>query len=176
MNNREETKYNLLLWKTKDNSYVFLEEAFRYTDWTKLQWLTYNEMAFYTQAEVDDRNEQYFNDSDTYKCWYVEYLKYHEPRDMSYNDWQDLVLSETETPSLDDSYRYKDWCEQALDYIKEREEDPDLEWSDCLWWGRVWSESHIMHEENYEWIMPENWKLFKKLLSEYEWVNDAPTN
>jgi hypothetical protein len=27
-----------------------------------------------------------------------------------------------------------------------------------------------MHEENYEWIMPENWKLFKKLLSEYEWV------
>lgn len=160
MTDRKETTYNLFIWKSKDWEYIFLEDSYQYWDWTK--WLTWNSFNFLTQSELDDRIEEY--------DWY-DYWKDAVNADRTtqwYNDWVEEIKDcwDAELTVRDDSYNYEDWLMNAMEYAN-KEEETDYEYSDCIWWWRMFDEENIQ-ENYYEYFIPENLETLKKLYSEYE--------
>lgn len=164
---RNETNYNLFIWKTIDWTYVFLEDAFKYTDdETKKVWLkglTGFELEFHTQEEAEESLENLF-DGDGYD-FYLEYLKHNRPNDVSYDDWCDMVRDEKES-DYDDSYCNKECVQNAMEYANEKEW-ADYELTNCIGWGRHFNDENIK-AENYEYFIEENLKTLQKLYKEYE--------
>lgn len=161
MTDREETKYNLFIGKSKDWEYIFLEEAFKYgRDWMK--GLTWSSFEFLTQYELDKRIDDY----DWLELW--KEAVYHWNYTNSYQDWKDEVLDnwDAEMTVRDNSYEWEEWLEKAMKYASEQE-GYDYEYSDCRWGWRIFEPEHLQ-EDYYEYFIPENLEKLKELYKEYK--------
>lgn len=158
---KEEIKYNLFIWKTKDWTYVFLEDAFKYESW--LKGLTWFELEFHTDEDAEQSFEDLF-DWEGFD-FYIEYLKRTEDPNCTYYDRQEQVKSERDN-DYDDSYAYLDCVEKALEYAN-NEENEDYTCTNCVWCWRHFDEENI-NADFYEYYIPENLELLKKLYNEYE--------
>ena len=85
---RNAKEYNLFIGKTKDGTYLFLEESFSYDYDNKFKGLTGYELEFHTEDESRESLEDFLMDGDSYDC-YIEYLKRETSQDVSYDDWCD---------------------------------------------------------------------------------------
>ena len=165
--NRE--KLNILIWKDHNGEFVFLDEAFKHSDW--FMWLVGTIMAFHTQDEWENELDNYI-DCDWLLDLWKEWV-YHWNITQSYDDWCDAVRDEDWISVLyDTGYNYKsrleEWCEIAAerDWI-----DYDSEYSDCRGGGRCFDRK--MLEDSYrEWTVEGNFKKFKSLYIRYELPND----
>lgn len=164
---RNETNYNLFIGKTIDWTYVFLEDAFKYTDdETKKVWLkglTGFELEFHTQEDVDESLENLF-DGEWYDL-YIQYLERERPNDVSYNDRCEMVRDERSN-DYDDSFCNEKCVQDALEYANEKEWE-DYEYTNCIWCWRHFNEENTK-AENYEYFIEENLKTLQKLYKEYE--------
>lgn len=160
---REAIKLNMFLGKTNSWEYVFIDEEFKYKDW--MYGLTYSVFQFATEDELEKLKEDYYSSDDAYDM-FIEYIKYHKPRNMSYDDWSDMAMSESDYP-FDDSYSNEFWLTDIMAKESERIWE-DLEYSNCIWWWRLWKDSEYSDKNNYEYINEENFEKFLKLLPEYE--------
>lgn len=160
---RQQTDYNIFLGKMKNaNEYVFLDYAFK--DWA-MSWLTYSAFQFATEDELERLKEDYYSSDDAYDM-FIEYLKYHKPRNMSYDDWSDMAMDESDYP-FDDSYSNMSWLSDVMELVNERE-NTEYEKSNCIWWWRMWKDSEYADRENYEYVNEEFRPEFQKLYIEYE--------
>lgn len=158
---KEEKKYNLFIGKTTDWTYLFLENAFKYSDW--LKGLTGFELEFHTDEEAEKSLENLF-DSEWFD-FYIQYLQRTEDYNCTYYDRQEQVKSEQES-DYDDSFCNMECVRKALEYANEKENE-DYTCTNCLWCGRHFNDENIK-EENYEYFIEENLKTLQKLYKEYE--------
>lgn len=168
MNERQEKKFNILIGKDKRGDYVFLDDAFSYSDGMK--WLCWTRMRFHTEEEYEADKQNMIDD------WYLKELRQQAVQDgateKSLEDWSEDVLYENDSLVYDDSYRYKDRLEEWLDIInKEEWTDYTIDYSDCMWGGRMFDKS-MLNKENWKRVVDENFETFKKLYEEYEKPND----
>ena len=168
---RQQTDYNIFLGKMKNaNEYVFLDYAFKHWE---MSGLTYSAFEFATEEELENLKEDYYSSDDAYDM-FIEYIKYHRPRNVNYDDWSDLAMSESDYP-FDDSYSHESWLVDAMEWVNKREErlwwigyeDP-YEKSNCIGWWRMWKDSEYSIRDNYEYVDEENFKKFILLYNEYE--------
>lgn len=160
---RQQTDYNIFLGKMKNaNEYVFLDYAFK--DWT-MSGLTYSAFQFATEDELERLKEDYYSSDDAYDM-FIEYIKYHKPRNMTYDDRSDLAMSESDYP-FDDSYLHMSWLSDVMELVNERE-NTEYEKSNCIGWWRMWKDSEYVDRKNYEYVNEEFRPEFQKLYIEYE--------
>lgn len=160
---RQQTDYNIFLGKMKNiNEYVFLDYTFK--DWA-MSGLTYSAFEFATKDELEEMKEDYYSSDDAYDM-FIEYIKYHKPRNMTYNDWSDMAMDESDYP-FDDSYSNKSWLSDVMELVNERE-DAEYEKSNYIGWWRMWKNSEYADRENYEYVNEENFEKFILLYNEYE--------
>ena len=166
---RQTKEFHILIWKNQYWEYVFLDEAFKYDDWS-LQWLTWTCMLFHTEDEYEEAKENYV------RSWDLLYLRKEAVQawstEASYEDRAEEVLENDECLVYDDSYRCKWRIDDALEIIDKHEYENSWihatsEFSDCTWWWRCFNKE--MLNLDY-WIRVEwdNFKKFKKLYKEYE--------
>lgn len=158
---REEKKLNMFLGKTTSWEYVFVDYAFRYKDW--MSWLTHSIFEFLTQDELDERIDDY----DWIYIWKDAVAN--DVTTESFDDWFDYVKYSWDAKSIvrDDSYWYHSWLTSQMKLASERDWK-EYEYSDCIWWWRLWKDSKYSDRNNYEYIDEENFNEFEKLLAEYE--------
>lgn len=161
---RNAKEYNLFIGKTKDGTYLFLEESFSYDDDNKFKGLTGYELEFHTEDEGRESLEDFLMDGDSYD-YYIEYLKRETPQDVSYDDWCDMVRDEKET-DYDDSFCNKQWVIDAIKYANEKEGE-EYYYTNCISCWRLFKDETIQ-VENFEYCIPENLKLLQQLYAEYE--------
>lgn len=165
-NDRQEL--NILIGKNKYWEYVFLEDAFKHSDWFK--WLTWTIMEFHTEDEYEQAKENYID------SWDLKYLRKeavaNDSTEESYEDWKQEVIDEDDQLVYDTSYRTAYRIDDALKIIDEHEYEETWvhatsEFSNCVWWWRCFDEE--MLRRNYrERVDEKNFKTFKKLFIEYE--------
>lgn len=152
--------YNLLIGKTKDWEYIFLEESFKYKDWMK--GLTWNTFEFLTQWDLDRRIDNY----DWLELW--KEAVYHWNCTQWYDDWVEEVKDnwDAENTVRDSSYCKEQWLKDAMEFVN-LHESGDYEYSDCRGGWRIFK--HEMLSENYyEYVVPKNLKVLRDLFYEYE--------
>lgn len=160
---RQQTDYNIFLGKMKNaNEYVFLDYAFK--NWA-MSGLTCAVFEFATKDELEEMKEDYYSSDDAYDM-FIEYIKYHKPRNMTYNDWSDMAMDESDYP-FDDSYSNESWLSDIMELANERE-NTEYEKSNCILWWRMWKDSEYANKENYEYVNEEFRPEFQKLYNEYE--------
>jgi len=164
---RDGTKYNLFIWKTIDWTYVFLGDAFKYTDdETKKVWLkglTGFELEFHTQEDADESLENLFDGE--WFDFYIQYLQRTEDPNCTYYDRQEQVKSERDS-DYDESYCNEKCVRDALEYANEKEWE-DYEYTNCIWCWRHINEENTK-AENYEYFIKENLEKLQALYKEYE--------
>lgn len=142
---REEKKLNLLIGKTTDWCFVFLESAFEYSDWIK--GLSFNLFQFHTEEE----KKQAVEDTDFLEYWQQAVgagntLQWYE-------EWKEEAKAEFDP--YDDSYRDEDWLYQGVLYARNKDkEDYDEDSTECCWGGRCFCEE-MLQEDYREWTNEE---------------------
>lgn len=160
---REWESYNILIWKSKDWDYIFLDEAFRYSDSSK--WLCWTRMQFHTEDEYEEAKQRMIDDWWLKELW-VEAVKA-DRTELWLDEWSQDVIDEWYSP-YDDSYRWKWWIKEWLEIINKREwTEYEPDYSDCTWWWRMF-EDEMLKRDYWERVDEKNFKLFKKLYNEYE--------
>lgn len=162
---RKEDKKMLYIGKANNGEHIFIEDAFEYDDWTK--WLTWFSLEFHTEYEEEQAYEDFCNSDDWYYC-YIEYLRANKPRDVSYDDWTDMLKDDWYSP-YDDSFRWKDCTTKAMEYAGEKDEN-DCDYyqaTNCISCGRIFRDE-MLKKDFWEYVIPENFAEFKKLYKQYE--------
>lgn len=153
--------YNLLIGKSKDWEYIFLEEAFSYgKDW--LKGLTWNTFEFLTQWDLDRRIDNY----DWLELW--KEAVYHWNCTQWYDDWVEEVKDnwDAENTVIDSSYYKEDWLKEAMERASWLE-GYDYEYSDCRGGWRIFK-IEMLSEDYYEYVIPNNLKTLRDLYFKYE--------
>lgn len=161
MTEKNLTNHNLFIWKSNNWEYIFFQEAFEYIGW-RLKWLTWAYFNFLTQSDLDDRIEDY----DWYELWKDAVQA--DQTTLSFNDWVDEVKDcwDAEWVARDSSYEDEKRLQASMKYVNEKE-GTDYEYSDCIWWWRIFNEENIK-EDYYEYFIPENLEILKKEYNKYE--------
>lgn len=158
--NCERNKLWLFIWKTTDNTYLFLEEAFKYEDWMK--WLTYAEFELLTEEQLEDRFDNY-----DWEDFWIEAVRAKQTTEWL-DDWVDSVRAyDWLTSVIDTSYCCD--IEDELWQINEKEWT-DYEYSNCIGWWRFGNSynNDKLNRDNYEYVNEENFKELLRLYKEYE--------
>lgn len=136
---KEEKKLNLLIGKTTDWDFVFLESAFKYEDWMK--GLTFNIFKFHTEDEKDEAIQNYdfeeLRQAAVKSGGTIHWLE----------QWKEELIGDGFDP-YDDSYRNEDWLYQGVLYARNKDkEDYDEDSTECCGGGRSFREE--MLQEDY---------------------------
>lgn len=165
---RKEKKFNILLGKDRYGDYVFLDDAFKYSD--GMQGLCWTRMRFHTEEEYERDKQNMIDD------WYLKEIRQDAVRndrtEQSYQDWCEDALYESDSFVYDDSYRYQSRLEEWLEIINKKEwTDYTIDYSDCSWGWRMFDKS-MLNKDNWEWVYTKNFNKFVKLYEKYEKPND----
>ena len=160
---RQGRDYHILIGKDKYWDYIFLDDAFQYSDWFK--WLTGTRMQFHTEEEYEDAKRR------TVDEWWLRDLRVEAVKadrtDEGLEEWSQDVIDEW-YQVWDDSYRWEWWVEEWLDIINEIEwTDYDSDYSECTWWGRCFEED-MLKRSYWERVVPINFRTLKRLYNLYE--------
>lgn len=165
---RKEKKFNILLGKDRYGDYVFLDDAFKYSD--GMQGLCWTRMRFHTEEEYE-RDKQNMIDDGYLKEFRQDAVK-NDKTEQSYEDWCEDALSESDNWVYDDSYRYHSRLEEWLEIINKKEwTEYTTDYSDCSWGWRMFDKSYL-NKENWERVYTKNFNKFVKLYEKYEKPND----
>ena len=163
---RESMVFNKFIWKTYDDEFIFLDEIFKYWDsWST--WLTYSSFTFHTEMQKDKDDDDYLYSSE-WEYLFTEYIKRSHDYNTSMEEWIDMCKDEHPNwVAYDDSDCWEQWL---LDVMKQYSEETwyDYEYSNCVWWWRMWKDSPLANRDTYEFVNEEFWPEFQKLLDEYE--------
>lgn len=165
---RQAEQFHILIWKDKEWDYIFLDEAFKYSDWFK--WLVWTKMVFHTESEYEEAREDYIQSDDLKYLWKDAVAN--DATEESFQDWKEEVIDEDNELIYDSSYRCAYWIDKALEIIDKHEYEETWlhvtsEFSDCVWWWRCFDEE-MLHRDYWEWVEEENFKKFVELYNEYE--------
>lgn len=154
---RTENKLNTFIGKTSEGEFVFVDYAF--SDWEH-KGLVFSIFNFHTMEE----KEKTLEDLDFYEMWKESVASYMTTQGL---DDRTEDLKEEYDP-YDDSYRGRDWLNNAVDQAKKEDWiNYSKDATDCIWGGRLFK-SWMLCDECWEWLAyPEAFQELEKLAKEY---------
>ena len=161
---RKETALHLFIGKTKNEEYIFLDNAF---DNGSFKGLCGSGFRFYTEFAKENMEEDYFYGSDDCIEFFCDYVKRMHDLDCSYNDWVDMVKDENPNGAcFDDSYSSEDWLTSVMELAGEKDWVEYVSSDCCIGW-RMFDDRYL-DKDFYEWVDEENLKTLIEYYNEYE--------
>ena len=165
-------KVNMFVWKDKNWCYVFVDDAFKHSDWFK--GLCWSIFEFHTEDEADRALEDYVYNTDDLLFIYTDMFRAGKiSRSESFDDWRDRVYEQDWYSTIyDGSYQWEDWLKDAVYYAGEKEwVDYAVKCTNCVWWWRC-IHRDMLNYDYWDYVIDDNFKKLKELYKEYEQDND----